>query len=125
MRIVKEHSLAWDDCVKHPVYQELSYTCTQINNGLYEPLAYEQLGNRCGLPSYIKLSSYLATSLKRGGNDLGTLLSQEASTALMEQKADILQQGQQAATKLMGPMMLLFLVILCLVMIPAFLSMNL
>lgn len=123
-RIVSDYTLKSDDTNSHPVYEEITTTCSQIRNGIYEPLAYKQLGIRCGLPCYTKLTSYMITGLKRGGQDFNELLANEANTALLEQKATILQQGQRISTKLMGPMLLLFFVIMCLVMIPAFLSMS-
>lgn len=109
----------------HPAYEEILYTCSQIKNGVYESLAYEDLGRRCAIPQYAKLSSYLVTGLSRGSKDFNRLLAEEATSALIEQKAQILRQGERASAKLMGPMMLIFLSILCLIMIPAFLSMSL
>lgn len=124
-RIVSDYSSTSKDFTNnHPAYDEIANTCSQIRNGIYEPLAYQQLGIRCGLPCYTKLTSYMVTGLKRGGQDFNQLLAHEANNALLEQKANILQNGQRASTKLMGPMMLLFVVIMCLVMIPAFLSMS-
>ena len=107
------------------VYEELSITCQQLKNGLYESYAYEDMGRRYGLPCYIKLSSILISSLKHGSSDFNRLLSDEATTALLEQKAYILQKSGKASTKLLGPMMMIFVVILMLIMIPAFFSMGL
>lgn len=112
------------DTSHHPAYEEINYTCSQIKNGVYEALAYEDLGRRCTIPEYAKLSSYLVTGLSLGTKDFNRLLAEEASNALLEQKAQILQRGERASAKLMGPMMLIFLSILCLIMIPAFLSMS-
>ena len=110
---------------KRYVYEELSVTCQQLKNGLYESYAYEDMGHRYGLPCYIKLSSILISGLKHGSSDFNRLLSAEATTALLEQKASVLQKSGKASTKLLGPMMMIFAVILMLIMIPAFFSMGL
>ncbi len=124
-RIATDYGTTCGSHNRKPAYDEILRTCTQIRNGVYEIAAYQELATRCGLPCYTKLCSYLISSLKRGTSDFNRLLSEEATTALLEQKSAILQQGELASTKLMGPMMLIFVSILCLVMVPAFLSMSL
>lgn len=125
-RIVTDYGRSKDNTkIIRPAYEELSITCTQIKNGVYETYAYEEFSRRCGLPCYTKLASYLITGLKRGSQDFNRLLTEESTNALLEQKSNILQQGERASTKLMGPMMLIFVVILIIVMVPAFLSMSL
>lgn len=108
----------------HYAYDELVITCKQLKNGVYETAAYDEFGRRCKLPCYIKFSSYLCSGLKHGTSDFYRLLSEEAANALLERKSTILQRGERASSKLMAPMMLIFVVILILVMVPAFLSMT-
>ena len=107
------------------IYEEISTTCKQIKNGVYESVAYENMGQRIGLPNYIKFTSFLISGLKRGTSDFQRLIFEEATAAIMEQKANILRKGETASSKLMAPMMLIFVVILILVMVPAFFSMGL
>ncbi|MBQ6814554.1 MAG: type II secretion system F family protein [Lachnospiraceae bacterium] len=106
------------------LYEELGQTCRQLENGVYETFAYEQFGKRIGLSCYIKFSSILISGLKHGNSDFNRQLATEAVSALLEHKADILRHSSKASTKLLGPMMLIFTVILVIIMIPAFLSMN-
>lgn len=107
------------------LYEELSITCQKIKNGMYESFAYEEFGRRTGITCYIKFASLLISGLNRGNTDFNHQLSREATSALLDQKAHILQQGSKASTKLTFPMMLIFAVILILVIVPAFFSMNL
>ena len=107
------------------LYEELSITCQKIKNGMYESYAYEEFGRRTGITCYIKFASLLISGLNRGNTDFNHHLSREATTALLDKKAYILQQGSKASTKLTFPMMLIFAVILMIVIIPAFFSMNL
>ena len=124
-RIVSDYTNSiHNESDRKPAYEELIITCSQIKNGVYEIFAYEDLSRRCGLPCYTKLASYLITGLKRGSSDFNRLLSEEATNALFQQKSNILQHGERASTKLMGPMMLIFVVILIIVIIPALLSIN-
>lgn len=109
---------------KRFAYEEISLTCQRLKNGIYEPIAYEEMGQRFGLPCYIKFSSFLTSGLKRGTSDFNHLLAEEATSSLLERKANILQKGEKASSKLVGPMMLMFITILLLVMIPALSSIN-
>lgn len=92
---------------------------------MYESYAYEEFGRKTGITCYIKFSSLLISGLNRGNTDFNHHLSQEATNSLLDHKASILQQGSKASTKLIFPMMLIFAVILVIVIIPAFFSMNL
>ncbi len=112
-------------CKKRYAYEEISITCKRLKNGIYEPIAYEEMGQRIGLPCYIKFSTFLISGLKRGTSDFNRLLAEEATSALLEHKASILQKGEKASSKLIGPMMLLLVVILVLIMIPALSSVSL
>lgn len=109
---------------KRFIYEEIAITCKRLKNGIYEPIAYEELGQRIGLPCYIKFSTFLVTGLKRGTTDFNRLLAEEATVALLEHKADILKKGEQASSKLLWPMMLLLIVILILIMLPALSSFS-
>lgn len=107
------------------LYDSLTITCQKIKNGMYESYAYEEFGRKTGITCYIKFSSLLISGLNRGNSAFNNHLSQEATNSLLEHKAHILQQGNKASTKLIIPMMLIFAVILVIVIIPAFFSMNL
>ena len=107
------------------LYEELSSTCYKIKNGMYESYAYEEFGRKTGITCYIKFSSLLISGLNRGNKDFHRHLSEEVTSSLLEHKAFILQQGNKASTKLILPMMIIFAVILIIVIVPAFFSMNL
>lgn len=106
------------------VYDEIALTCQRLKNGIHEAIAYEEMGHRFAVPCYIKFCSLLISGLKRGTSDFNRLLSDEAEASLLEKKASILQKGERASSKLMGPMMLMFIIILILVMVPALLTIN-
>lgn len=106
----------------HYVYEEMLFTCREIRNGVSEASAYENFGKRCGLPRYIKLGSLLSQNLKKGSRGLGTLLEKEAASSMEERKNLARKLGEQAGTKMMLPMMVMFGIVLIILIVPAFLS---
>ena len=103
-------------------YEELRIALYEMENGVYEEKAYENLGKRLKLPSYVKLSALLSQNVKKGSKDLIQLLQKEAEEAFEERKSTARRLGEEAGTKLLVPMVLMLLVVLVLIMVPAFLS---
>lgn len=103
-------------------YEELRIALYEMENGVYEEKAYENLGKRLKLPSYVKLSGLLSQNVKKGSRDLLLLLQKEAEDAFEERKSMARRLGEEAGTKLLFPMVLMLLVVLILIMVPAFLS---
>lgn len=66
--------------------------CREMERGLGEKEAYEQLGERWGLLSYRTLSSILVQCLQKGSNGVEQVLAKEAEQAqrLRRQQAQIL-----------------------------------
>ena len=97
--------------------------CIEMKSGVAEGAAYENFGRRCGLPGYIKLGSLLAQNLKKGSKGLASILEKEAEASMEERKNMARKLGEQAGTKLLFPMILIFGVVLVILIVPAFLSM--
>lgn len=106
------------------LYKELKMCISQIDNGISESTAYFYLGRRIGLPCYIKFCSLLEQNLKKGTKELRLLLDSEVRLANDEKRRNIKKKYEKASTKLLFPMMLIFLSILILIMIPAFLNIS-
>lgn len=104
------------------VYEEMLYTCHEMKSGISESMAYESFGRRCDLPKYIKLGCLLSQNLKKGSKGLVSLLEKESVSSLEERKNLARKLGEQAGTKLMFPMILMFAVVLIILVVPAFLS---
>jgi len=109
---------------KRVVYEEMSYTQTQLENGVAETVAYAQFGRRCNTKEYLKLATLLEQNIKKGSRDLLKLLDQEAYDAFAAHKDIARKKGEEAGTKLLIPMILMLLVVMAIVMTPAVLSMN-
>ena len=93
-----------------------------MKSGVAEGTAYENFGRRCQLPNYIKMGSLLSQNLKKGSKGLVSLLEKEALSSMEERKNTARKLGEQAGTKLLFPMLLLFGVVLIILIVPAFLS---
>lgn len=104
------------------VYEEVSYTCYEMQSGISEAQAYERFGKRCQLPEYIRVGSVLSQNLKKGAKGLTSMLETEAEASLNDRKNNARKIGEKAGTKLLLPMILMLGVVLAILMIPAFLS---
>lgn len=103
---------------------ELKYARQSLALGISEEQVYYQLGRRLKLPCYIKLMTLLEQNVKRGTMGLTAIFEQEELNALEERKNLARRYGEEAGTKLLGPMILLLIVIMLMIMIPAFLSFS-
>ena len=107
-----------------PLYEEMLITCHEIESGVGEARAYERFGERCGLHRYRKFCSLLVQNLRKGTRGLVQLLEQEVSDAFEERKNLAKKSGEEAGTKMLFPMMMMFGIIIVIIMVPAFLSLQ-
>ena len=108
----------------HPLYVEMLITCHEIESGVGEARAYERFGERCGLHRYRKFCSLLVQNLRKGTRGLVQLLEEEVSDAFEERKNLAKKSGEEAGTKMLFPMMMMFGIIIVIIMVPAFLSLQ-
>ena len=104
------------------VYEEMLYTCRELQAGVSEGAAYEHFGKRTGLQEYVRLSTLLMQNLKKGNSTLLQRLKEEADRACIEQLQNSRRLGEEAVTKLLLPMVMLLWVVMLIIMIPAFSS---
>lgn len=110
---------------KRYAYEEVKYTCREMDSGIAESESYERFGRRCGLQEYIRLGALLSQNLRKGTKGLNDLLRLEVIQAFEERKARAKRLGEEAGTKLLLPMFLMLAVVLVIVVVPAFLSIQL
>lgn len=109
---------------KREVYEEMIYTMHEIQGGSSEGECYERFGERCGLAQYKKFSAMLSQNLKKGTKGLTSLLDQEADNAFEERKSLARRLGEEAGTKMLIPMFLMLAVVLVMIVVPAFFSIQ-
>ena len=102
--------------------KELELVMRELENGISEQQAIEGLSQRCKIPCYMKLSVLMNQHIRKGNNSLQKQLNGEMEKAFEERKNQARKCGEEAGTKLLFPMMLMLLVVLVMIMYPAFVS---
>lgn len=109
---------------RREVYEEMVRTMHEMKGGANESECYERFGERCGLPIYRKFASLLSQNLRKGTKGLSLILKQEADEAFEERKCLAKKLGEEAGTKMLFPMFLMLAVVLIMIIVPAFLSIQ-
>ncbi|MCD8125623.1 MAG: hypothetical protein LUE23_11470 [Lachnospiraceae bacterium] len=104
------------------LYEEMLLTRNSFGQRVYEEAAYVAFGRRCGLKPYLHLGSLLETNLKKGNKGLLPMLREESEQAMEERLQLARTLGEEASTRLLFPMMLLFALVLIILIVPAFWS---
>ena len=107
---------------KKLIYEEITVICHELDSGISEARAYQNMGIRCRLPCYARFASLLIQCVKRGSGGCREALREEASQALRERKALAKRLGEEAGTKLLFPMILMLVLVMVIIMIPAFIT---
>ncbi len=108
------------DLPESEIYQEIRYSCYELNAGVSEGLVYERFGKRTGLEEYTRFATLLTQNLKKGNATLLDRLREESQRARSENVHIRKKLGEEAQTKLLLPMVLMMTVVMLLVMVPAF-----
>lgn len=99
--------------------QEILYTLREIDTGMDEASAYEQLGVRLALSGYTRLMNHISRNLRLGTTDLLRLMEDEVRLSI-ELKIELARKkGEEASAKLVFPMIILMAVIMAIVILPA------
>lgn len=107
------------------VNEEVKVTLKMMAQGVPEIQAYEMFGRHCGDRYFVKLSVMMIQCVKKGAAGMNELMSGMADEAMMIQRDQIRQKSERAGTKLLMPMGMLLTVVFMILVVPAFLSMNL
>ncbi|WP_110933734.1 type II secretion system F family protein [Paenibacillus bouchesdurhonensis] len=109
----------------HPLYRELFQMQRECEGGDSFPQALEGFSKRCGIQEVSAFTTTVLLNFRRGGNDFVLALRDLSHTLWEKRKAVGKTLGEQASSKLVFPMVLLFLIIVILVGTPAFMIMDL
>ena len=105
------------------VYEELGVAMRQMHDGVSETKAVECFGRRCLLQQYLRFCSLITQNMKKGAEGMLAILETEAMDSLERRKEHALQLGEKAGTRLLFPMMLMLLIVMGIIMVPAFMTM--
>ena len=107
------------------VYEEMVVTMYEIKGGKAEAICYEDFGSRIGITYYRKFGALLAGNVKKGAKGMVGLLRNQAEDAREERKNTAKRLGDEVGTKLMLPMFMMLGIVLIVVILPAFMSIQL
>lgn len=107
---------------KRYAYDRIVVLANRIKSGTPEADAYAMFGRETGLHSYMKLCNLLARNTKKGSEGFKSILKEETTEAFCERKALARHKGEEAGTKLLLPMGMMLVVVLVIIIVPAFMS---
>lgn len=103
-------------------YEEILLVCRELSNGVPETEAYARFGQRCRSKQYTKLSALLVQNLRKGNQELLSVMQQEAQAAFDERRNMARKLGEEAETKLLLPMVMMLAITMLIIIIPAYYS---
>lgn len=105
-------------------YSEVFKTVRDIKSGKNESEAFGEFAKRVKTPEISRLMSTIVQNTKRGGNNIVLSLRLQSNECWEMRKNAIKRLGEEASTKLLFPMMIMFLAIIIIVLTPAIISMQ-
>ncbi len=112
---------AWEEVAlssSAPVYLQMQKSLEDMNNGASEAEALYSFSIRCATPEIKKLISLLIQGIDKGNKELSFSLKAQSEELWELKKQNILQQGEIAASRLLIPIMVMFVGVLVIVMGP-------
>lgn len=123
-KIIEDYNKTLDKNRVRYAYEEMKIARQKIKTGLSETAAYVEFGRRCGLHSYIKLGNLLEQNVRKGTKGLKEMLNQEVNEAYELRKVQARKKGDEAGTKLLLPMGIMLIISMVMIIVPAFISVN-
>lgn len=106
------------------IYKEMQAAVNQMNNGVSEADALYNFGSRCVVPEIKKFTSTIAQGISKGNSELVSMLQEQSKEVWALKKQNVRRQGEKAASKLMIPLMIMFVGILIMVVVPIFANLG-
>lgn len=110
-----------DELRRKTLARQIAVVCNKYANGCTEETIINDFGAACE-GSYRKLSFLLSVNLKRGNNRLIELMEEEVAKANSNRKETAGKKGDEASIKLLFPMMVMMLIVMALIILPAYLD---
>lgn len=107
-----------------PLYRELRLAADKLNNRVPFSRVMEELNQRCGVQDVSVFVNAILLNYRRGGEELVNALSTLSHSMWEARKNAAKTLGEEASSKLLFPMVVIFLVVLMVIAAPAFMWMN-
>ena len=105
-------------------YEEMTAARNRMEEGCSELAAYDGFAARCDDIRYRSFVNFVKQAVVTGGDGLGGILYEEMDKARRERVNRVKTAASEAETKLLLPMFMMLAVVLVIVMVPAFISLN-
>ena len=118
---------AWEEVAftgEGTLYEEMQRSVAEMNNGVAEADAFFEFGSRCIIPEIKKFASTVMQGMAKGNRELAAMLQQQSKEVWELRKQDVRRQGEKAASKLMVPIVIMFIGILVMVIVPIFANLG-
>lgn len=118
------HKVVHDSDPDRPLYKEMNYVLADIGAGKPIHQAYEDFARRCRIPEITRFVSTIIQNLNRGNGDIVYVLRTLAQEAWEKRKDIARKQGEEASSKLVFPMVMVFIAVAIIVLAPAIMTMG-
>ncbi|OBY77791.1 hypothetical protein BBG47_20080 [Paenibacillus sp. KS1] len=109
---------------RSPLYMELKEVANQLRNNYSFAQALEDFSKRCSIQEVSVFTTTVLLNYRRGGEEFVIAL-QELSRSLWEKRKAISRTlGEEASSKLVFPMVIIFMVVMVVVAAPAIMMMK-
>ena len=105
-------------------YEEMLISNREMQLGIPEIKVYERFGVRCSVPVYNRFGNMLARNIKRGSASIIEILESEAKESFAERRENVRKKGEETGTKLLIPMFGMLILVIAIVVVPAFTSFS-
>ncbi len=103
-------------------YIELEKALGMLKTGVNESKVFKDFGRNTGQKQYMKLASLFEQNKKAGNAGLKNALTIESLSAWEERLSMAKRMGEEASTKLLGPLFIMLGIVMLMVMAPAMMS---
>lgn len=116
IRCVKTKSQEKD---KSPLYNELQEARVKVENNMPFSEVLNQLSKKCAVQEISMFTTTLLLNYRKGGDDLVRALSDLSVVLWEKRKAQAQIRGEEAASKMVAPLMIVFVIVMIIVGYPA------
>lgn len=107
------------------LHMEMRKVNEDMNNGMAEVDALNKFGIRCVTPEIKKFTALIVQGLEKGSRDLAYALQNQSDELWELKKQTIIRKGELASSKLMIPLMVMFVGVLIMIIGPIMANLGL
>lgn len=118
---------AWEEVAytdNTTLYVEMQKTVDEMKNGVSDVEALFAFGTRCVIPEIKKFTSTIIQGIVKGNSELVHMLKEQSKEVWMLKKQNVKRQGEKAASKLLIPILIMFIGIILMILIPIFTNLG-